>query len=251
MRRYFVLAYGLASYALAFGVFLYLIGFVENLIVPKGIDTGPAGPAGTALLVDFLLLSQFAIQHSGMARQSFKRRWTGIIPAEIERSTYVLAAGLSLALLCWQWRPITSELWAVENTAASLALRVVAASGWVTVFFSSMLISHVDMFGLRQVWLYWLGQDYTPLRFQTPLLYRTVRHPIYLGFLIAFWAAPTMTAGRLLFALAGTGYIFVGILFEERDLMQEHGDSYRRYRLQVPMIVPLFTRKPRNEQNLP
>jgi protein-S-isoprenylcysteine O-methyltransferase Ste14 len=237
IKRSVAFAYGVTCYAVFFATFLYAMGFVGNAVVPKTLDSGREGPLGTALLVDLALLTLFAVQHSVMARPGFKRVWTRVIPEPVERSTYVLASCLAMLLMFWQWQPIGGVVWHVEGTPAALLLAVFA-TGWLTVFLSSTLINHFDLFGVRQVWLYLRRKPYTHLAFRTPGLYRWVRHPLYVGWLLAFWATPTMTAAHLVFALATTGYIFAAIQFEERDLVAAHGDTYRRYQQEVPMIVP-------------
>jgi protein-S-isoprenylcysteine O-methyltransferase Ste14 len=239
MGAFFSLCYGLIVYPAFLATFLYAIGFVGNIVVPKSIDTGPADSPLLSLLVDLLLLSLFAIQHSVMARPAFKRWWTRIVPPAVERSTSVLAASLALALLCRQWRPISEPvIWQVENTAGVQLLWAVFWLGWAMLLMSTFLINHFELFGLRQVVARMAGRLLPDPEFRTPLFYRYVRHPIYFGFLLGFWAAPVMTAGHLLFSIVTTAYILVGIWFEERDLVAQFGDQYRRYREQVGMLWP-------------
>ncbi len=238
MGRLIALLYGLKCYAFFFITFLYAIGFVENLVVPQTIDVGPQAPVAEALIVNLILMSLFAIQHSVMARPQFKQWWTQFVPKSVERSTYVLFSTSALALLCWQWRPITAVVWYVENPIVANLLTGLSLFGWLLALTSTFLINHFELFGVHQVVNNFTDRPMPKIRFRTPLLYNFVRHPLYLGFIIAFWAAPTMTAGHLLFAAVTTAYIFVGILLEEHDLVDLFGDEYRRYRQRVAMLVP-------------
>ena len=230
--------YGVAVYLFFLATFLYTFFFFGGIFVPKTIDSGTPGPLAEALVVNTLLLGLFAVQHSVMARKGFKRWWTRIVPHAVERSTYVLASSLLLALLVWQWRPIPQTVWIVRGSALGEALQVVFWLGLALVFAATFLINHFELFGLRQVFMRLLGREMPAQEFRTPLLYRWVRHPLYLGFLLGFWAAPVMSAGHLLFAVACTGYILVGIWFEERDLLEQFGERYRSYRERVGMLLP-------------
>jgi methanethiol S-methyltransferase len=235
---FFAALYGLACYACFLGSFLYAIGFVGDFAVPKTIDSGPAGAWPEALLIDLVLLGLFAVQHSVMARPGFKAVWTRIVPRAVERSTYVLFSSLLLILLMWKWQAIPAVVWDVSASLPKTILLALCAVGWLIVLLSTFMINHFDLFGLRQVFLRMRGIDYTPLHFTQRALYKFVRHPIMLGFIIAFWAAPHMSVGHLVFAIMTTGYILVGIFFEERDLMRSHSAEYGAYRARVPMLFP-------------
>jgi protein-S-isoprenylcysteine O-methyltransferase Ste14 len=236
--------YGVVVYAIFFVTFLYAVGFVAGVALPKGIDSGTPAGLGETLVVDLLLLGLFAVQHSLMARPFFKAWWTKFVPKPVERSTYVLFASLCLILLFWQWRPLPQVVWNVTSAPAAAVLWAISALGWATVLLSTFLINHFDLFGLRQVWAYRLGRETPPPEFKAPLLYKVVRHPIYLGFILAFWATPTMTQGHLLFAAATTAYILIGIQLEERDLLKVFGARYEAYRGQAGMLYPKLRRAP-------
>jgi protein-S-isoprenylcysteine O-methyltransferase Ste14 len=241
MKRFAVLLYGVGCYAVFLAVFLYAIGFIGNLWVPKSMDSPSEVAFGTALLVNLGLLGLFAIQHSVMARPAFKRWWTRIIPSAAERSTYVLFSSLALIVLFRWWQPMGGIVWDVTSPAGINAIYATYAAGWLLLLYVTFLIDHFDLFGLRQAWLYWRGRAYTPVPFRTPWLYRQVRHPLYIGWLLIFWATPTMTMAHLVFAIMTTAYILVAIQFEERDLISEHPE-YAEYRRRVPMLLPFIGR---------
>ncbi len=239
VRRIFSFVYGIIAYIIFLGSFLYAIAFVGDFWVDKTINLGfKSGGLWKALLINFGLLGLFAIQHSVMARDGFKKWWTNIVPKQIERSTYVLLSSLILILLFWQWRPLPETIWIVESGVGYYLLISLFWLGWGIVFSGTFMINHFDLFGLRQVYLYLKKEEITPLSFQKTGLYKYVRHPLMLGFMIAFWATPHMTLGHLIFAIATTGYIFVGIWFEEQDLIRYHGERYKKYRERVNMLIP-------------
>jgi protein-S-isoprenylcysteine O-methyltransferase Ste14 len=241
LKRILFFAYGSLSYLIFLGTFLYAVCFIGNFGVPRTLDGAASGHLGVAFAIDVGLLALFAVQHSVMARKWFKEWWTRIVPKPLERSTYVLFSSLALILLFWQWRPLGGVVWSIEDPAGRFVLRALFAFGWGLVLASTFLINHFDLFGLRQVWLHLRGRPYTILTFATPGPYRLVRHPLYVGWLFAFWMTPTMTLAHLLFSAATTAYILLAIRFEERDLIREHGEAYEEYRRSVPMLVP-FTR---------
>ena len=234
--------YGVFCYLAFFVTFLYGIGFIGNLWVPKSIDSGPQMPLVDALAINLALLAAFALQHSIMARPWFKKAWTRFVPTVVERSTYVLFSSLALLLLFWKWEPMGGVVWSVDNLYGYFAIQVLYGLGWLTVLVATFLINHFDLFGLRQVWFYLNCKEYESLAFRTPGLYKLVRHPLYVGWLMVFWSAPVMTVAHLVFAVMTTAYILVAIQFEERDLVKMHGE-YAEYRKQVPMLIPIGSTK--------
>ena len=242
MKRLSVFMYGVFSYLAFFVTFLYLIAFIGNLVVPKTIDSGLTIGIPQSAIIDLGLLSLFAIQHTLMARPGFKRWWTTLVPEPIERSTYVLATSISLALLCWQWRPMKELIWNVDNATGKAILFAFFFFGWGLALLSSFVINHFDLFGLRQVWFYLRNQKYSPVEFQMKSLYKYIRHPLVLGIIVGSWVTPRMTMGHLLLAVTFTAYILVGIQFEEHDLVHFFGENYTNYRRRVPMLIP-FTKK--------
>lgn len=236
--------YGIVCYVIFLGSFLYAVAFLGGFLVPKTIDSTPSLPLPGSLIVDLVVLGLFAVQHSVMARPGFKAVWTRIVPTSIERSTYVLCSSLLLALICWQWQAIPAVVWDVASPPLQALLYAVFALGWLILLLSTFLINHFDLFGLRQVYLHMRGFEYTPLKFAERAFYKFVRHPLYLGFVIAFWATPHMSVGHLVFSIATTGYIFIGIFLEERDLMHYHGAAYGEYRARVPMLFPTGAKRP-------
>ena len=236
--KFIAFLYGLAAYLTFFVAFLYAIGFVGGFVVPKSIDSGAESSTTEAVIVNLLLMSLFAVQHSVMARQQFKQWWTQYVPKPVERSTYVLLASLCLLLLFWQWRPMPAIVWQVNDPDVAVTVATVSLGGWIIVLTSTFMINHFELFGLHQVANHLTDREMPATRFRTPLFYKLVRHPIYLGFIIAFWAAPVMSVGHLLFAAVTTAYILVGIFLEERDLIELFGDEYRQYRKRVSMLLP-------------
>ena len=243
MKRIAAFAYGVVCYGVFFATLLYAIGFLGNFGVPKSIDSGPEGSILMALTIDGALLAIFALQHSIMARPWFKRAWTRLVPEPVERSTYVLFSSLALLLMFWQWRPIGGVVWSINSGIAETVILGFYVVGLLIVLLSTFLINHFDLFGLRQVYLYMMGRRYTHLEFRTPFFYRYVRHPLYVGWLLTFWSAPVMTVAHLFFATMTTAYILAAIQFEEADLITVHGEKYRRYRNDVPMIIPALAPK--------
>jgi protein-S-isoprenylcysteine O-methyltransferase Ste14 len=248
ISRTMIFIYGVTSYLLTLGVFVYGMGFIAGIAVPTSLDAAPGKPLGAALAIDIGLLGVFAVQHSGMARPGFKRWWTRIVPESAERSTYVLLSSILMILLYAFWQPIGGVVWSVDSDIGRDAMLAVYLSGWLLLVYTTFLIDHFDLFGLKQVWRQFRGKPYIPPQFHTPSLYRLVRHPLYIGWLTIFWAAPVMTAAHLLFAVITTVYILVAIRFEERDLMDAFGDRYLNYRSQTGMLLPKLSAPKAQEQ---
>lgn len=244
MKRIAFFIYGTLCYLFFLGIFLYAVGFLGNFGVPNTIDGQPQVAIGQAFAINILLLGLFAVQHSVMARQGFKRWWTQFIPKPVERSTYVLCTNIALALMFYAWQPMGGEIWHIQGPIGQGMLYGLFALGWGLVFMATVMINHFDLFGMRQVWLYFRKQSYTPLPFKTPILYRHVRHPLYVGWLLVFWATPTMTSAHLVFALTTTIYILMAIQWEEKDLVAHHGQAYTDYQQRVPMLIPHFSKGP-------
>jgi len=244
VKKLFVLLYGIFAYTMFFGIFLYSIAFTGNIWIARSLDSPQQVSMAAAILIDLLLLTVFAVQHSVMARPFFKKWLTKYIPEPAERSTYVLMSNLAMILLLAFWQPIGPVIWQIENVTMSIVIYGLFFLGWAILFTSTCLINHFDLFGLRQVWLYFIGKPYTQLRFRTPGFYKFVRHPLYVGWIMIFWFSPVMSASHLLFAVACTAYILIAIQFEERDLEAALGVDYRRYKNEVPMLVPSLRRKP-------
>jgi protein-S-isoprenylcysteine O-methyltransferase Ste14 len=243
MKRILFFLYGTTCYVFFLGIFLYAVGFLGNVMVPTTIDGTPQTSFGLALTINIVLLGIFAVQHSVMARQGFKRWWTQYIPQPIERSTYVLFTNIALALLFYAWQPMGGEVWMIQDSLGQGLMYGLFAIGWSIVFVATLMINHFDLFGMRQVWLYLRKEEYHPLKFKTPALYQHVRHPLYVGWLLVFWATPTMTSAHLVFALITTIYILMAIQWEEKDLVDSHGKAYEEYRRQVPMLIPQLLKK--------
>ena len=238
MRRFIAFAFGVVCYGIFFLTFLYLIGFLSNLVVPKTIDIGPPAGFATSLIINVGLIALFGLQHTIMARPAFKEKWTRFVPRHVERSTYVLLSSLLLILLFWQWRPMTTVIWSVESSLGSAILWAVFFGGILLVLAATFVIDHFDLFGLRQVWLKLVDRPYTHLPFSVTWFYKFVRHPLYVGWIMSFWGGPVMTLGHLVFAVGMTGYILIAVRYEERDLVKYFGDDYARYREEVPMLIP-------------
>ena len=247
MKKTMFLIYGIVSYALFFGTYCYAVGFVTNLVVPSGLDSTPVVSIGKAIAINIGLLMLFALQHSVMARPAFKKWWTTIVPEAIERSTYVLMSSICMIALFIYWQPMGGVIWSFDSGTAYWLLQSVSLLGFVIVLVSTFLINHFDLFGLRQVWLYFTDKPYTQLKFRTPFFYKYVRHPLYLGWMIAFWAAPVMTIAHFLFAAICTVYRLTAIQLEERDLITAFGDQYTQYKQHAPMLIPFAKKRNKNE----